>query len=96
MWVCFYFFQDTGSMQLIYGIINVGMVLNIFLITIVISPVTQEVLRTAFSVPKYMGFTIFLLIIIIDLSRIALWSFFILYIWSVSSCIYNIHLNVIT
>lgn len=43
----FFFFQDTGSIQLIYGIIRVVMVPSIFLITIVISPVTQELLRTA-------------------------------------------------
>ena len=32
VWVCFSFFfsQDTGSIQLIYGIINVVMVLSIF------------------------------------------------------------------
>lgn len=43
----FFFFQDTGSIQLIYGIISVVIVLSIFLITVVISPVTQELLRTA-------------------------------------------------
>ena len=67
-----FFFQDTGSIQLIYGIINVVMVLGIFLITIVISPVTQEVLRTAFfSSQIHGGLLSFLLIIIIDLSCIA-------------------------
>ena len=82
-----FFFQDTGSIQLIYGIINVVMVLSIFLITIVTSPVTQELLRTEFFSSQIHGVLLsFLLLLTCHVLPVV-----ILHIWSVTLCIYIIY-----
>ena len=86
----FFFFQDTGSIQLIYGIINVVMVLSIFLITIVISPVTQELLRTAFFSSQIHGVLLSFLLLLLLLTCHVL-PVVILHIWSVTLYIYIIY-----
>ena len=82
----FFFFHDTGSIQLIDGIINVVMVLSIFLITIVISPVTQELLRTAFFSSQIHGVLLSLLLLLLLTCHVL--PVVILHIWSVTLCIY--------
>ena len=67
------------------------MVLSIFLITIVISPVTQELLRTAFFSSQIDGVLLSLLLLLLLLLTCHVLPVVILRIWSVTLCIYIIY-----